>query len=135
MFQVRNVYNEVAGALLFQGEKEKAAELLMQSVRQFPLSKIPHDVFCIRQAELMLDAGIDSDAEKWFLVLEKNILETLEYYKDLSKKQQFTLADEIQRELSYLNQLVQISSKLNDDSKKVKLELHLKTYYGELMGT
>ena len=56
-----------------------------------------------------------------------------EYYNKLKREQQLTLTDAIQRELTYLNQLVQISAKLDDGSKKERLELQLKKYYEGLI--
>lgn len=135
VFQVRNVFNEVAYLLLKNGEKEKAAELLLRSAKEFPLSKIPHDIFCVRQVELMLNTGIKEEALLLFAELEKNITETLEFYNSLNKRQQLTLADEIQREITYLNQLVQIFSKLGDEVKKKRLEQELKKYYEALLSS
>jgi hypothetical protein len=133
VFQVRNVFNEAAYLLLKDGEKQKASELLLKSVAEFPLSKIPHDVFCIRQAELMLNAGMAEETLLWFNELEKSVTETLEFYSRLSRRQQLTLVDEVQREITYLSQLVQISSKLGDEAKKQKLEQQLKYYYETLL--
>ena len=133
VFQVRNVFNEVANGLLQRGEKEKAAELLLKSAHEFPMAKIPHDIYCIRQADLMLNAGLKEQALLWFNELEKNVTETLEFYCSLNQRQQLTLVDEIQRELAYVSQLVQISPKLNDATKKEKLEHQQKYYYGVLL--
>jgi hypothetical protein len=135
VFQVRNVFNETAFLLLKNGDKERAVELLLKSMQEFPLWKIPHDIFCIRQTEMLLNAGMDEAALLWFKQLEKNVTETLEFYQSLTKSQQFMLGDQIQNELMYLNQLLQISPKLHDQEKTESLKQQFESYYQILMQT
>lgn len=128
VFQVRNVFNEVAVALLQKGEIEKAAELLELCANSFPLSKIHHDIFSFRQAELMLKSGNNEKATELFSELEKNVIQTLEFYEHLNRSQQISLNDEIQRELMYMNNLVMISSKMNDKEKTETLRMKLNEF-------
>lgn len=129
IFQVRNVFNEVALLLLQKGEKEKAAELLELSTKSFPLTKIPHDIFSIKQVELMLKSDLGEKAVDWFEELEQDVTQTLEFYNSLNVNQQIKQKEEIERELYYLNQLVLISSKMEDKSYKKRLEQQLEMYY------
>jgi hypothetical protein len=132
-FQVRNIYNETASLLLKEGDKAKAGNLLKKSAHEFPLSKIPHDVFCIRQLELMLQAGLNDDAVLWYTKLEQNITENLEYFTSLNSTQQISLVDDIQREMAHLNQLTQLAAKLGDDAKRERLKKQLEYYYNALI--
>lgn len=133
VFQVRNVFNEVALLLLQKGEKEKAAELLELCTTAFPVSKIPYDVFCFRQVEIMSNAGATENATQLFSKLEKDVTQTLEFYNSLDSNKQLKLQNEIQRELYYLNQLVSISSKLDNKEKKLELEQRLEIFYKTLV--
>ncbi|MEN8116024.1 MAG: DUF2723 domain-containing protein [Bacteroidota bacterium] len=125
VFQVRNVFNEVALMLLQQGKKDKAATLLELSAEQFPVSKIPYDIFTIRHIELMVNSGLTEKAMELFTQLEKNVTQTLHFYFALPQNKQTGLKDEIQRELYYLNSLVSISEKFGDKDKTEVLKKQL----------
>ncbi len=133
VFQVRNVFNEVAGLLLQKGEKEKAFNLLQECANEIPLSKIPYDVFSFKQVELMLATGHEKESKKLFAELETDVTETLEFYTSLNDNFKLRLKDEIQRELYFLNQLLTFSSKFEDQAKQKQLEEQMSFYYQALM--
>ena len=133
VFQARNTFNEVAALLLQKGEKEKAFQLLQKCTTEIPLSQIPYDIFAIKQAELMLATGHEKESKVLFEELERDVTETLEFYDSLNKSQQLRLKEEIQRELYYLNQLIAVSSKFEDQKKRNDLEQQMQHFYKRLM--
>ena len=133
VFQARNTFNEVAALLLQKGEKEKAFQLLHRCAIEIPLSQIPYDIFAIKQAELMLATGHEKESKVLFEELERDVTETLEFYDSLNKSQQLRLKEEIQRELYYLNQLIAVSSKFEDQTKRNDLEQQMQHFYQRLM--
>ncbi len=135
VFQVRNIFNEVAALFLQKGEKEKAFQLLQKCANEIPVSQIPYDVFCFKQLELMLATGHEKESKKLFAELEKDVTETLEFYNSMNENSKLRLKDEIQRELYYLNQLLTFSSKFEDQAKQKVLEEQMSFYYQALMKT
>ena len=133
VFQARNTFNEVAELLIQKGEKEKAFQLLKKCADEIPLSKIPYDIFSIKQVELMLKTGHVNETQLLFDELKKDVTETLEFYNSLHKSQQFRLKTEIQRELYYLNQLIAVASKFENQTKQNDLEQQMEHYYRALM--
>nr|WP_319570975.1 DUF2723 domain-containing protein [uncultured Draconibacterium sp.] len=133
VFQARNTFNEVAALLLQKGEKEKAFQLLQKCTTEIPLSQIPYDIFVIKQAELMFATGHEKESKVLFEELERDVTETLEFYDSLNKSQQLRLKEEIQRELYYLNQLIAVSSKFEDQTKRNDLEQQMQHFYQRLM--
>ncbi|QIA07727.1 glycosyltransferase family 117 protein [Draconibacterium halophilum] len=133
VFQARNTFNEVAELLIQKGEMEKAFQLLQKCADEIPLSKIPYDIFAIKQAELMLATGHEKESKILFDEMEKNVTETLEFYNSLNETQQLRLKEAVQRELYYLNQLIVVSAKFEDQAKRMELEEQMKGYYQDLI--
>ena len=133
VFQARNIFNEVASLLIQKGEKENAFHLLQKCAKEIPLAKIPYDIFTIKQLELMLATGHVNETTLLFEEVKKDVTETLEFYDSLDKSQQLRLREEIQRELYYLNQLIAVSSKFDDQTKRNDLEQQMEHYYQRLM--
>ncbi|MDX8339081.1 DUF2723 domain-containing protein [Draconibacterium sp. IB214405] len=133
VFQARNTFNEVAAMLLQKGEKEKAFQMLQKCAEEIQLSKIPHDIFTIKQVELMFATGHANESQDLFETLEKDVTETLEFYESLNDEQQLRLKEEIQRELYYLNQLIVVSSKFQDQTIRNELEQKMEHFYQRLM--
>ncbi|WP_321372636.1 DUF2723 domain-containing protein [uncultured Draconibacterium sp.] len=133
VFQARNTFNEVAALLIQKEENDKAFQLLQKCADEIPLSKIPHDIFVIKQAELMLVAGYEKESKRLIAELERDITETLEFYSSLNEAQQLKLNEAVQRELYYLNQLIAVSAKFEDQTKREEQEEKMKRYYPDLM--
>lgn len=133
IFQVRNVFNEVAQALLDNGEMEKAADLLLLCSTQIPLSKVPYDIYSIRQFELMQKAEMEIEANEQLNILQKDINQTLDYFCSLNRKRQTMLRNEIQTNLYYLNQLLEIVSESDDSMKESELRQQLNQFYNSLV--
>ena len=133
VFQARNTFNEVAALLIQKGENDKAFQLVQKCADEIPLSKVPHDIFTIKQAELMFLAGYEKESKRLIDELERDITETLEFYSSLNEAQQLKLNEAVQRELYYLNQLIAVSAKFEDQTKREELEEEMKLYYPDLM--
>lgn len=133
VFQVRNTFNEIAALLIQKGNKEQAFQLLQKCADEIPLSKIPHDIFAIKQAELMQATGYKKETRLLFEELERDVIETLEFYNSLSATQKITLIEDIQRELYCLNQLIAVSAKFQDQHKRKELEEKMKVYSADLI--
>ena len=133
VFQARNTFNELAALLIQKEENDKAFQLLQRCADEIPLSKIPHDIFVIKQAELMLVAGYKKEGKRLIAELERDITETLEFYSSLNDAQQLKLNEAVQRELYYLSQLIAVSAKFEDQTKREEQEEKMKRYYPDLM--
>jgi hypothetical protein len=132
VFQVQNIFNEVAQMLLQKGEKEKAKELLILSADKIPISKISYDIFTVRQVELMVKSGLEKKAIEIYFEIEKNIIQTLEFFASLSKTKRTNIATEIQKELYYLNVLVGILSEAGMEKKTDELRHKMEEFIKRL---
>ncbi|SHJ00250.1 Protein of unknown function [Tangfeifania diversioriginum] len=132
VFQVRNVFNEVAFALLKKGEKEKAANLMELSLEHFPLSQLPYDIFTVRQVEILYEAGLTEEAEVFIANLENDITQTLDFFQTLDESRRAGEQEEIQRQLYYLNRLAVFAAKngmaVKSRNMKQKLEMYLQSF-------
>jgi hypothetical protein len=129
VFQVRNVFNEVAQRLIQQNKGSKASDLLLRCSEQLPLEKLPYDIFSIKQVELMLTVGLLDKGQELMAELENDISKTLNYFDTLPENQKLRLQEEIRREMYYLSQLSAVSAKADLPGKKKELDEKLNEFY------
>ncbi|WP_340114722.1 glycosyltransferase family 117 protein [Maribellus mangrovi] len=130
LFRGRNVFNEVAALLLQNGEKQMAADLLAKSSEVFPLAKIPYDVFSLRQTQLMVEAGMQEEAQQQFAYLEDEIVRSLNYFSAIPPELQRGIRNDKNNQLYYLNNLVMIASQMGDKEKSQELKKRLEQFVG-----
>jgi tetratricopeptide (TPR) repeat protein len=78
----RGAFNEVAEALLAQGEKEKARDIVLYGLEKMPDKGVPYDVSNARNVEVLFEVGEKEKAIEVATVLGKRMDEMAAYYLD-----------------------------------------------------
>jgi hypothetical protein len=73
----RGAFNEVAEALLAQGEKEKARDIVLYGLEKMPDKGVPYDVSNARNVEVLFEVGEKEKAIEVATVLGKRMDEWL----------------------------------------------------------
>ncbi len=108
VFQLRNVFNNVAEVFINKGEKLKAQKVLQRAALLFLPDKFPYDMYSLRQTELILKAGMDSQAENQLGDFLNSTKSNLEYYQKLGNGYKQAIRGDVRKELFYLERLARI---------------------------
>ncbi|HEU5292242.1 MAG TPA: DUF2723 domain-containing protein [Cyclobacteriaceae bacterium] len=76
----RGAFNELADALLKEGDKEKARDIVMHSLTKMPNSAIRYDVSNARNVEQLFEVGEKEKAIELATILGKQMDESAAYY-------------------------------------------------------
>ncbi len=76
----RGAFNELADALLEEGDKAKAREVVLYSLSKMPNKSIPYDVSNARNIEMLFEVGEKEKAIELATILGKQMDETAGYY-------------------------------------------------------
>lgn len=80
----RGTINEIADALLIKGDKEKAREVLLHSLKMMPNATIPYDVSNARNVESLFEVGEKEKAIEVATILGNRMVDLAEY--NISKR-------------------------------------------------
>jgi hypothetical protein len=87
---LRCKYSRLAEALLNEGQKKQAIEVLDKISTMLPLPKIPLDYYNLIITELYLQAGEKAKGVALINILKKTSTENLNYYQSLSRTEKLT---------------------------------------------
>ena len=76
----RGAFNELADALLKEGNKEKAREVVLYNLAKMPNAAIPYDVSNARNVEVLFEVGEKEKAIELATILGKQMDEAAAYY-------------------------------------------------------
>ncbi|MFB6343891.1 protein O-mannosyl-transferase family [Saccharicrinis sp. FJH62] len=131
-YNYRNNFTRLAGDLLKEGDKEKAQEVLLKAKEVLPEENVPHNMYSMPYAEMMMKAGLDDDAVYVLNEVFDRSIETLDYYLSMQPKFKRELLRDIQQELGVIRQIYIIADRNNKTDLAKKAEDAFKVYYGQL---
>ncbi|KOY84787.1 hypothetical protein AD998_00240 [bacterium 336/3] len=80
--QARENIVEIAEALIAEGKKDKAKELMLHSLKVIPIESIPYDVYVAQLVPLLFEAGEEKKATELYQKIGKEADLTLAYLND-----------------------------------------------------
>ena len=121
----RSAFNSLALALLRQGDRERAKEVLLRSLELIPNEVIPYDFFSVQQVGMLLQVGEKEKAIAISQEVGDRAEEWLEYYTTQSSFDQL----EMQRRLLSLNEISRALRANGENDLAAKYAQILSTYY------
>ncbi|MCG6188568.1 glycosyltransferase family 117 protein [Maribellus maritimus] len=108
VFQLQNAFNSLAKALLEEGEKEKACEVLNKSILLFPTQVFHHNSYSLQLTNLLFEAGLTEDGINYLKDFVYSVQENLSYYAQFEASQRDRLKTDIMTDMFYYQQLLHI---------------------------
>ena len=123
----RGTFNELSEALLEQGEKEKAREVVLYGLEKMPNKAIPFDVSNARNVEMLFEVGEKEKALEVTNELGKQMEEMAGYY--LAKRE---YGNDLYNSIIVLGQLQRVLYKYGETELAKKYE-DIYQKYADLM--
>jgi len=127
--RMRSQFNRLAEALLQEGKKDSALNVLDRIMELTPNSKVPYDYFTPGTIEGYYKAGATARANQILDEFAEILDKDLSYFFGLKKKFTERASIEIQECLQNLQQLMILARTYNQNEKASKLEQNFTFYY------
>ena len=119
---IRNNLSRLANALIDEGKKDKAAEVLNFSAKKLPADRIPHNYFSVFIAEGYYRVGNIAEGDKILNDMSANNLMELNYYTALPARFESFAMNEINRNLAIYMEIGKMAQKYNRNDMLKKME-------------
>jgi len=103
---IRNNLTRLASALIDEGKKDKAVDILNKLMEELPPSTIPHDQFSIFLAEAYYKAGEKERGDTIMRDVAKQFLQTITFYTSLDKNLKQTVMGSLERTMAIYTRLL-----------------------------
>lgn len=132
IMQTRYMFARLASALVNEGKKEKAVEVVDKMFELFPNAKIPYDYSSFPAVEQYYRAGANEKANQVVRIMMNNSLALINYYLSLPENLAITVEADQNRELSNLRNLVVITQRYKQDELYQEIDAQLKSLIDQL---
>lgn len=132
IMQTRYMFARLASALVNEGKKEKAIEVVDKMFELFPNAKIPYDYSSFPAVEQYYRAGANEKANQVVRIMMNNSLALINYYLSLPENLAITVEADQNRELSNLRNLVVITQRYKQDELYQEIDAQLKSLIDQL---
>ncbi|NPA37624.1 MAG: DUF2723 domain-containing protein [Chlorobi bacterium] len=103
---IRNNMTRLANALLDEGKKDKAVDILNKLMEEIPPSRVPHDQFSVFLAEAYYKAGEFDKGDEIMRDVAKEFSQNMRFYASLDPSKKSTVMPDIERSLAIFGQLI-----------------------------
>jgi hypothetical protein len=110
---IRNNLSRLINALLDEGDKEKALEVLNFTMEKLPVDRVPHTYYSVFLAEGYYRAGNIAAGDNILKDMSSNNLKELKYYTTLPSRFETYAMDEINRNLAIYMEIGKMAQKYN----------------------
>ncbi|WP_340111356.1 protein O-mannosyl-transferase family [Maribellus mangrovi] len=132
IMQTRYMFARLAEALIRDGEKEKAIEVIDRLFELFPNSIIPLTYDSFPAVEQYYRAGAFDKANEVVRVMAQNSIDMLNYYTSLPANLAASIEGEQNRQISQLRNLVIITRNYNQDELNKEIDEKLQELINKL---
>jgi tetratricopeptide (TPR) repeat protein len=112
------LFNKLAEALINEGEKDKALNVLDKCMQVLPPENIPLDYTALSTGELYYALGQKEKAEEVFTGIADDAIRTINWIFRLNPVQLASVEAELQHNLAVLNQVLLVSKHYNPEFGK-----------------
>lgn len=113
MTNIRNTFDQLASALVDEGQNAKAEQVLDRCVELIPDKIVPFSYFAMMMGETYFRAGNTEKGKQMLTTLMNNYKEKLDYFYKLNRPMRHSVDEEIQRSLYFMREVTLICSKYN----------------------
>ncbi|MDQ3191303.1 MAG: DUF2723 domain-containing protein [Bacteroidota bacterium] len=117
----RNNFNRLAEALLKEGKKEKAIEVLDRAMEVMPSKNVPSNFFVMYFADTYYKAGEIEKANALVKELSELYIDDMRYYSTLNEKFARTITRDMEQGMQILRQLMYMA--VSNDQKELADQL------------
>ncbi len=103
---VRNNLTRLANALLDEGQKEKAVDVLNKLMEELPPALVPHNHFSIFLAEAYYKAGEFDKGDEIMRDIAKEFMQDIAFYSSLSSKKKQSIMGDLERVMAIYGRLL-----------------------------
>ena len=103
---IRNNMTRLANALLDEGKKQKAVDILNKLMFELPPELVPHDHFSIFLAEAYYKAGEFDKADEIMRAVAKNFLQEIRFFGSLDTKKRMSVMGDMERDMAIYGRLL-----------------------------
>ena len=132
IMQTRYMFARLASALVNEGEKEKAIEVIDKMFELFPNEKIPYTYTSFPAAEQYYRAGAEDKANEVVRIMMNNSFALINYYLSLPEKLAKTIEADQNRELSNIRNLVVITQRYKQEELHQEIDERLQALIEKL---
>ncbi len=129
LMNIRSNFARLAEALILEGKRKKAIEVLDKCIELIPDDRVPYNYYNLLMAENYYKAGAADKANKILETIGDNEYRNLLFYISLPADKAGKLDDEDQRSAALLNYCIQLAT----DNGQTKLADDLKTKFNSLL--
>ncbi|HET6244396.1 MAG TPA: DUF2723 domain-containing protein [Bacteroidia bacterium] len=121
----RNNFNRLADALLKEGKKDKAIEVLDRAMEVMPAKNVPLNFFVMYFADTYYKAGATEKANELIKQLGELYIEDLNYYASLDDRYAKTINREMEQGMQILRQVMFMASSNEQEELTEQLQAQL----------
>lgn len=122
------VFAPLASALIYEGEKEKALNILDKGMEVLPRENVPWDYTMISFGELYYELGQSEKAEEIYTAIVEDAFRNLNWFSRLKSNQFQSITSEFQHNLALINEVLRTSKRYNPDFS-TKYQEEFDNYY------
>lgn len=130
---MRNNLHRLAEALLLEGKADSCIEVLDKAMEEIPVSKVPYDYFALQIAKTYVDAGAKETGTQLVREMAATFTDELRYFLSFDNQKIGSLDSDIRSNLFFMNELVTLSAKLDDENLKKEIKDNFDMYYSQLL--
>jgi hypothetical protein len=129
---MRNNLSRLATALIDEGDKARAVEVLDKTMESLPSSRIPHNYFSIFIAEAYYRAGEMTKGDKIVEGLSEENFQELDFFTGLTPRLQGGSINDIQRNMAIYAEVLRILRNYKRDDLMTRVETQYEGLYQRL---
>ncbi len=118
---IRNNMSRLANALIDQGEKDKAVNILDMAFTKLPVSQVPHNYFSLFLAEGYFKTNEKVKGEKILADFGKQTFEEMDYFTSLPTSKFTTIGSDYNMDVSLYTEIIKMASQYDCDSAREEL--------------
>ncbi len=117
---IRNNLTRLANALLDEGQKEKAVNILNKLMEELPPDLVPHNHFSIFLAEAYYKAGEFDKGDEIIRDVAKEFMQDIRFYSSLSGNKKQSIMEDLERVMAIYGRLLLPTVQMYDRKELLK---------------
>ena len=130
---MRNNFQRLAEALILEGKKDSAIQVLDRCIEMIPSNKVPYDYFSLQIVNAYISAGANEKATTLLKDMSSDFNDELKYFFGFEKDAFSSLETEVRSSLYFMNEMLTMSRKIGDKELQEEIQTNFDIYYNQLL--
>ncbi|MCF8362086.1 MAG: DUF2723 domain-containing protein [Prolixibacteraceae bacterium] len=130
---MRNSFQRLADALIYEGKNDSAIEVLDYCMKVIPPEKVPHGYFSLQIAKTYVAAGAEEKSKALIKELADTFLNEIQFYFGYDNKRFVQVESEMRSNLYFVNELMSLARSSGFDELHGNIKSEFDVYYDQLM--